>query len=471
MEKKFVNIAKNLCIATIIALIGMLIWRSGDTPEENSTDYIAQAPPETPEEITLPVEYTPEVERRTLPPRAEQHVTDPYEDSSPAPNYIPAEWLPPPPPPLSPSDLQLAMFAHMAFFPFDFHKGERPGSPQFSPFHYQPFIEHVMTRNTSRQNQYGFTFADEMEGWHLLSTHYNPVTGFSITLYSCEREYTIVMAIRGSYGDIGPALLTQSGTWWCNFQGLAGYRHSHADSLVAVLNAPATLALLDEANIYITGHSLGGYLAYVAAYELVQMGFEDNIRRVVAFSAPLFNASTIEMISTISPVTRSRIVHYYVPCDLIAGIVGVDKGSIPQDYSVFQLTSRLLANLRNVRSIDIPPTVYTINNLMITVEGMLSINMPGHITELVWLLYGATSQEALELTNQFRRLVRHVSVTQTWHTPRPDSQLAPDMSLFDILRNYSPELVSEIAVDTVMSIFDTDTHFIMNFYPYLSTLS
>ena len=302
-------------------------------------------------------------------------------------------------------------------------------------------------------------------------------TDFSITVYACADGDTIILAIRGTDGNVATSLATRSGTWWCNFQAMAGYRHSHVGSLISFLHGSATLDivdifdLFDGANIYITGHSLGGYLAYVAAYELAQMGFEDNIQRVVAFSAPIFDASTVEMIATLKPATRNRITHYYVPEDLIAGFVGVEMESNFSAYGAFELTSRLFSTLREVRAVDVPPAIYALSNLMIGVEEWLPFGLPDYFVELIWRLNGAMSTEALAITNEFRALVQHVPLTQTWHTPRAYPSRPADASLPYILRNYTPELISEIVIDMIVRIFDADTHFMMNFYPHLVALN
>ena len=363
----------------------------------------------------------------------------------------------------SPTDLQLALFAHMAFFPFDFNAGEIPGSPRFTPMHYHPFVEFVMTTGP---NIYGFTFAEEMAGWRLQQTHITPTTGFGITVFTNEFENVVILAIRGTYGDLGPGLMEQTGTWWCNIRSMSGYRHSHLNSLTVFLNRSASRNLFSDANIYITGHSLGGYLAYIATHQLVQMGYEENIQRVVAFSAPLFTADTVELVYALGPGMRSRMKHYYVPEDLISGAVGVYVERA--DYGVFTLINRLLSTMQYVRSIEVPPAIYSFSNVMITVESFIPLGMPDHFTELVWVLNGAMSQEALLLTNEFRSVIAHQAVPRTWHTPRPEPPEALDASPLQIIRNFSTAWLMETVEDMVQQIFDTDTHFMMNFYGHLA---
>jgi len=481
MKKILAKIAIALCIALVAIAIAIITRDRGTLEPEGIHEYtnetrlleeLSSANPgaynayEATEE-TQSQAYDTTTIVESFPKQLEY---DLYENEAEYPeiyDYVPYPAEDPHPlPRLSPSNLQLALFAHMAFFPFDFNQGHRPSSPQFTPLHYQPFSTFIMTSDVNTQNQYGFSFANEMDGWHLQQTYYDNTTGFSATMYSCKNNETVVMAFRGSYGDIAMSLLTQSGTWWCNMQSLGGEQHSHAGSLIAFLNTAETQAMLDGANIYITGHSLGGYLAYVATYELVQLGFEDNIQRVVAFSAPIFNTSTVEMIGRLQPATRSKIAHFYVPYDLISGIVGVET-DMYDGLGVFELTSRVLSTLRDVRGVDVPPAVYGLSNLMVSVEGILPFDMPSAISGLIWQLYGAMGEDALAITNEFRRLIYHEAVAHTWHTPRPEPILAEDISVFDILLNFTPELMMEIAMDMIVRVFDSDTHFMMNFYEHL----
>ena len=451
VEKRFVKAAQILCIVAAIALIGVLIRRSNNSEEYIPALAEKQLPP-TGHNENNPTSYT-------------EYTTEEYEELPPTQEYIPVEEEPPPS--KSPSDLQLALFANMAFFPFDFAEGELPGSPQFNSFHYRPFKDYVITSDPTQLNQYGFSFAYEMKGWYKLLTHHNPATEFSITIFSCANGGTIILAIRGTDGNIRESLQTQTGTWWCNFRALSGVRHPHVYSLTTILHDPAMLAILDGADIYITGHSLGGYLTFIATYELARLGFEDNIQRVVAFSAPIFTVCTLELVSSLSPATRSKMTHYYVIGDLIAGSVGVKTGEETPEYGTFTLANRLFNTMKEVRNIDVPPAIYAFSNLMVAAEGLLPFRMPQYMTDLLWWLYGAMGQEALEITHEFRQIIHHVPVAQTWHTPRPEPSWPENASLRYILRNYTPELAGEIAVDMVIRIFDVDTHFMMNFYPYL----
>ena len=370
---------------------------------------------------------------------------------------------------LSPSDLQLAMFAHMAFFPFDFNAGGLPQAHGFDKIHYAPFLELVMTDNPQVQNQYGFSFAREMEGWHLTQIYNDRATGFKVVVYTCAYGNSIVLAIRGSDGHLGESLLAQSGTWWCNLRSMAGYRHSHKDALVNFLNEPGMAGKLEGANIYITGHSLGGYLAYIAAYELVRMGLEVNIRRVTAFSAPIFTANTHELLAALSPDVRNRMIHFYVPEDLIAGFIGIDMGTEFPGYGALGQIARLMGTLRDVRNINIPPALYAFSSLLALTESLLPFEVPAHIAEIVWRLNGVAGEDAMILTNEFRSLIAHEQVPLTWQSERPPPPWDVNASLLEILTTHTQELMIEIVLDMILLIFDTDAHFMMNFYPHLTS--
>lgn len=357
----------------------------------------------------------------------------------------------------SPTCLQLALFAHMAFFPFDFNSSVGPHGYGHDPFHYIKFYENIMTPNG--QNNYGFSFNDQIKGWNLYDTYVDIATGFSVTIYVNDNGCRTVLAIRGSDGGVYEALTNQSGTWWCNFNALAGNPHSHIESLEAFL--AQQLETLKDTRIYITGHSLGGFLAYKATHMLVEMGLEDNLRRVVAFGAPIFYTETTRMIAALAPDTRNRIMHYYVPGDRIARLVGIENPGEFPGYDSFHIISQLFETMRDVHGVDIPFTIEAISNLFSVIEILFPISLPDYVARVVWLLDGAFSLEALELSQEFYELILHVPVEQTWHSPRPD----PDWPIrIDLLR----DMLADIVFDMVDRIFDTDTHEMMNFYTLLS---
>ena len=362
----------------------------------------------------------------------------------------------------SPSCLQLALFAHMAYFPFDFNAGEKPQYHEFKPFHHEPFYDYVMAYNAWGFNSFGFNFMNEMAGWYLTSVYDDADTDFRVVLYYNENDNKLVLSIRGTYGGLSDALFSQTGAWWCNFRSLSGYRHSQVYSLVSFLNEPSITNKLASADIYITGHSLGGYLTYIATYELVRMGLGDNIRRSVAFSAPTFFITTVEALAGLDSNIRRRMSHFYVHHDLIAGVVGIEKTEPFPDYDAFVLVSRILRNLRDVHDIDVPLALQIISDAIGFVEGITPFAVSADIRELLWIVNGSFSAEAIALTAEFDSLIWHETVAHTWRSPRdtPDIPLVPS-----ILEN----LIMDLVFDMLDRVFNTDTHFMMNFYSHLAT--
>jgi len=446
-----------LCIVAIVMIV-LLLWHI-TSPEEYipTTEYNTNAAPD---------DYNPQLELNT---NEYTHETD--ENEYPLELYelyqCPTEYSIETSPHLSPSNLQLALFAHMAFFPFDFNAGDTPRLRGFSPLHYEPFYEWILTSGANGLNAFGFNFAHEMTGWQLLHTYYDDETGFGANLFADENADTLVLAIRGSDGNMAPALLTQSGTWWCNFRSMTGYRHSHMDALSAFLHDPAISKMLYGANLYITGHSLGGFLSYMATYELFRMGQSDQIQRVVVFSTPLFAASTMAHVYALPANLRNRMQHFYVTGDRVSGLIGIEMEGSPHNYSTFELISQLLNTMTNVHAVDIPPTLDTFVNFMISMERIFPVPLPNHMMEIIWLVNGAMSADAMALTAAFRDMISHVTVAHTWHSPQAELIWSEEVSIFETLGNHTLALASDMAIDMFRHIFDMDTHFMMNFYPHL----
>ena len=358
------------------------------------------------------------------------------------------------------SCLQLALFAHMAYFPFAFEDNEP--SSILSPKPHDDFYETVVVSNIYGLNSFGFNFACIMSGWQLYGVHTDYETSFSVAIYQDYDESQIVLAFRGTSDSISipNAILNQTGTWWCNFRALAEYEHSQIESLAYFLSREDIFNKLYGSRIYVTGHSLGGYLAYIAAYELIQLGLESNLHRVAAFNAPIFNIDIIERISRLEPATRSKITHFYVakPRDWIAGIVGITPRERP-NYNVFGLIGQLFRNMQDVHQIDVATTFTIISGAMEFVGNFSPVALPGHIPELVWWLEGAFSEEAKELYGEFYELILHIPIEQSWSSPP---------------REPLPWLIEAIVtqiLDMVERIFDTDAHHMMNFYQQLATQS
>lgn len=120
----------------------------------------------------------------------------------------------------------------------------------------------------------------ELKGWVVLESVYNPITGFEAAAYA--KDNNLVIATRGSEAK-NLADIVQD---WM-YADIIGY--------VSGLNfqLPAMETFIKRVsdryadyydNIYVTGHSLGGYLAIMASSQLVKHGHKDSIRSVVTFN-------------------------------------------------------------------------------------------------------------------------------------------------------------------------------------------
>lgn len=419
MKKALLPIAAAVLAAIIAVFIITRSPRPGDTPAENTAPIAA---------------------------------TEPTEPSEPA---EPTE--PTPPPPTTASDLQLALFAHMAFFPHNFHT-TLPASPAHNPFHYQPFIADIIHGDT-------LDFSYLMEDWEFGQTYTDPDTGFSATIFTAARGDAAVLAIRGSYGDMLGAITHQQGTWWCNFTALSGATHSHLGGLTAFLDMPGIRGIFEDVAVYITGHSLGGYLAYMAAYQLQDL----DIQRVAAFSAPIFNAHTIETIGNLPPTLRERFIHYYVAGDLIAGIVGASGDTPPPPENSLEILLHIFQNLENHRGVYVPQHFYALLDPVIAMGRFLPVALPEYLVDILWQINTALGEEPLEMMAAFAQLITHVTVPQTWFTPRPDPTWDENTSILALLRDHGAEAMMVVLGDMIQVIFDGDAHFMMNFYPYLAS--
>jgi len=332
----------------------------------------------------------------------------------------------------SPSCLQLAKFAHMAYSPL---------SPPY----------------------------EETQGWELYKVHLDEETDFSAVLYVNHNHTHVVLALRGTAGGLQHSLATRSGSWWCNFMSLGGQRHSHRDSLVDFLAIRDVFSVLRTAHIYIVGHSLGGYLAYAATYELAQLGLASNIRRVVAFSAPIFSASTIDMVSSLSPNIRNRMSHYYVPYDRIAGIIGTERTNYHHDYLSFAVINNILRSLYQIHGADIPQAFTILTSILTQIESLLPfLSLPENIHLVMWHIQSAFTQEAYQLSSNFSELIWHTSVPQTWDNPRPAPPWSINIPFIGTPITYVQELAIDVLFDMLDRVFDAGSHFMMNFYDYLA---
>ncbi len=180
----------------------------------------------------------------------------------------------------------------------------------------------------------------EMVGWKVLLTFYNPVTGFEAAAYA--KDNNLVLATRGSEShDI--ADIVQD---WVI-----------ADAIGYILGLNAQLPAMEEfvsmavkmygheyENIYVTGHSLGGYLALMASSQLVKHGMEDKIRKVVTFNGLGMNYCGGTFIGTILDRDdydnferiNGKLKHYRTDNDVVSliGYTPGDKVSIERSKTI-----------------------------------------------------------------------------------------------------------------------------------------
>jgi len=371
------------------------------------------------------------------------------------------------------SCLQLALFAHMAYIPFNFNNAESPHGRNYKEMHYQSFMLDIMNVDASSLNSREFNFMQEMEGWILIYPPHRDATDLGISVYIHQEHNGLVLAIRGTYGGIASSLWRREGAWWCNLSSLStSHRHSQIDAIINFLERPEIRGLLQRSDIYITGHSLGGYLSYIATSHLYQMGFADNIRRVAAFSAPTFTSSTMYMLENLPESLRGRITHYYIAGDLIAGIIGIEASYEFPGYLASDLLRNILRNLETVHDATVPAWFYTVLGLLGVQEYVyatwsdlfdrfiISIPnspIPEHIRKVLWLLYIATTDEA---NNKSTMLSNIIWVEQMEADSRVT--ITPSIPLLPIV--FERHLFDNI----IAGIFDIDTHLIMNFYQHLS---
>lgn len=132
---------------------------------------------------------------------------------------------------------------------------------------------------------YGLASTSEVDDWKLVNyTKYNTtiIKGMAeFTAMTFKRENDIVIAYRGTdFDDIGD---------WSQdiFYGLVGYagQEKVAQDYAKVV-AEHYINENPNTNIYITGHSLGGYLAQIGGATLVEKGseFRDNVKEISYFN-------------------------------------------------------------------------------------------------------------------------------------------------------------------------------------------
>ena len=123
---------------------------------------------------------------------------------------------------------------------------------------------------------YGFAHVNEMERWKVVDysednrTH--KIDNFSATTY--KNGNNIIIAYRG----------TNENLEWLDNVVCYGLGNYHTEEEQARAYAKKIVQLYPDCSIYITGHSLGGYLAQIGTAELVQRRMDGNLKRVAYFN-------------------------------------------------------------------------------------------------------------------------------------------------------------------------------------------
>lgn len=123
---------------------------------------------------------------------------------------------------------------------------------------------------------YGFAHVGEMGKWKVVDyTEDNRVIkidNFSATTY--KNGDNVIIAYRG----------TNETLEWLDNVVCYGLGNYHTEEEQAREYARKIVQLYPNCNIYITGHSLGGYLAQIGTAELVQQDMDSNLKRVAYFN-------------------------------------------------------------------------------------------------------------------------------------------------------------------------------------------
>lgn len=123
---------------------------------------------------------------------------------------------------------------------------------------------------------YGFAHVNEMESWKVVDYSKDnrilKYDNFCATTY--KNGNNIIIAYRGTDEDLE----------WVDNVVRYGLMNHHREEQQARAYAKKIVQLYPDCSIYITGHSLGGYLAQIGTAELVQRRMDGNLKRVAYFN-------------------------------------------------------------------------------------------------------------------------------------------------------------------------------------------
>jgi hypothetical protein len=212
----------------------------------------------------------------------------------------------------------LAIFSALCYEEFDLDDLNNPESSYQNEDKYISFKDIIVDSENSK-------FSEITKGWKLL-THGSDGAGFHMRVYS--KGNNLVLAIRGTDDPIdwlehivGMSAEINSSNWVPdNLQvyGMIPYLNNTTDN-GGIRN------ILEEAdNIYITGHSLGGYLSYFAADWFAKSNMADKLKQIVTFNGQVLNRdrqhNTLYGIKTTDYI-KSKLERYVVEFDAIGDIM------------------------------------------------------------------------------------------------------------------------------------------------------
>jgi len=167
----------------------------------------------------------------------------------------------------------------------------------------------------------------ELVGWKVIECVYNPITGFEASAYA--KDNNIVIATRGSEAKNIADFLQD----WvlADVIGFTMGLNAQLPAMETFISCVVARYGNYYDNIYVTGHSLGGYLALMASSQLVKHGLGNKIKGVVTFNALGMNTSA--GIGTVLDIDdhinlqhiRSAIKNYRTNGDVVS-IIGYTPG-------------------------------------------------------------------------------------------------------------------------------------------------
>ena len=137
---------------------------------------------------------------------------------------------------------------------------------------------------------------EELKGWKVYKTHYDFISGFQAV--ALKNGSNIIVAHRGSNNPLKSNESLLSNTWdtyadWLATNVISGLTGMNQQAPNARSFINEIVAANPNSKIYITGHSLGGQLSYIAAAEAFRRN-NGEIKKVVVFNGAGFRINGFE---------------------------------------------------------------------------------------------------------------------------------------------------------------------------------